>query len=92
MGNGILAEQGIHFVMNLDYQLFESITGAEILEYMSFDLPEDIRFIALQKRAFFFNIISVKKMLFECNKIVQQLSTSQVSKTIDMSFISGKTQ
>lgn len=78
MGNGILAEQGLHFAINLDYQIFECIAGAEILEYMAFELPENIRFAALQKDGLFANIILVTKMLEECNDVVEKLSVSQV--------------
>lgn len=79
MGSGILAEQGLHFSINLDLQIFEFIAGAEILEYMSFELPENIRFAALQKSNLFHNIIVISKMLTECNDVIQQLSVSQVS-------------
>lgn len=79
MGNTILAEQGFHFSINLNMQIFECISGADILENMAFELPENIRFVAFQKNSFFTNIILINKMLTECNSIVQQLSVSQLN-------------
>lgn len=79
MGNGILAEQNLFFAMNLDEQIFETIAAADILEGMAFELPENIRYVALQKANLFSNIILLKKMLTECNSIVQQLSISQLN-------------
>lgn len=79
MGNSILAEQGLHFALSFNINLFESIISAEILETMAFELPEDIRFAALQKGSIFNNIILINKMLVECNSIVQQLSSSQLN-------------
>lgn len=79
MGNGILAEQGLRFAINFNTKFFESIATAEILEGMGFELPDTIRFAALQKNNIFLNIVLINKMLTECNNIVQKLSVPQLN-------------
>lgn len=78
MGNSILAEQNLHFALNINMQIFECIAGAETLEHLGFELPECVRFSALQKNNLCYNIEVVTKMLHGFNDIVKQLTVPQV--------------
>lgn len=79
MGSNIMSEHNVHFALNFDNKIYDCIAGAEIIEHLSFILPQEITLVAMQKDSIHANVEIVREMVNRYNGVVQTLSIPLVS-------------
>lgn len=79
MGNSILSEHRVNFAMNFKNDIYHCISGAELMEYLTFVIPQEISMIAIQKDFLHDNVESVNDMINKYNDMVESLTIPQVN-------------
>ncbi|XP_011639724.2 dynein heavy chain 10, axonemal [Pogonomyrmex barbatus] len=73
MSDTILEECQLRFQVNFDWEVFEVIREAELMEQLGFELPTTIRDIGIQKNRLRADIDAITKMIDQYNNILDTL-------------------
>ncbi|KAI4497256.1 hypothetical protein M0802_007740 [Mischocyttarus mexicanus] len=78
MQDSILIECQLRFEINFNWEIFEIIREAELMEQLGFNLPDIIRNVGIQKNRLRKDIEAVEKMINEYNIIIDKLDKSDI--------------
>ncbi|XP_022902554.2 dynein axonemal heavy chain 10 [Onthophagus taurus] len=78
MGPHMMSELNVQFNLNFNTSIYHCILGAELMEYLGFELPEPIINVALQRFRLKGDVEAVENMLDKYNGIVQHLNLPQL--------------
>ncbi|CAL1680177.1 unnamed protein product [Lasius platythorax] len=78
MSGAILLECQLRFQVNFDWEVFEVIREAELMEQLGFELPATVRDIGIQKNRLRTDIDAIRKMIDQYNDILETLDKADV--------------
>lgn len=78
MSGAILVECQLRFQVNFDWEVFEVIREAELMEQLGFELPVAIRDIGIQKNRLRADIDTTTKMISQYNNILDTLDRADM--------------
>jgi len=78
MSGAILIECQLRFQINFDWEIFEIIREAELMEQLGFELPATIRDIGIQKNRLRADIEVTTKMIDQYNNILDMLDRADI--------------
>lgn len=78
MRGAILEECHLRFEVNFDWEVFEVIREAELMEQLGFELPATIRDIGIQKNRLRADIDVTSKMISQYNNILDTLDRADI--------------
>lgn len=78
MSGAILLECQLRFQVNFDWEVFEVIKEAELMEQLGFELPATVRDIGIQKNRLRTDIDAIKKIIDQYNDILETLDKADV--------------
>lgn len=78
MNDAILVECKLRFQINFDWEVFEVIREAELMEQLGFELPATIRDVGIQKNRLRADIDTTTKMINQYNNIVDTLDKADI--------------
>lgn len=78
MRDAILVECQLRFEVNFDWQVFEVIREAELMEQLGFELPATIRDVGIQKNRLRADIDATTKMISQYNDILDTLDRADI--------------
>ncbi|KAL4712607.1 hypothetical protein ACJJTC_007202 [Scirpophaga incertulas] len=73
----LLQEYGLEFQPNFSKQFFQLIHEAELMEQLGFDLPPNIRDVAMQKSRLYYELEALSEVIAKYNNNVECLSPSE---------------
>ncbi|CAG9136916.1 unnamed protein product [Plutella xylostella] len=77
--NKLVQEYELEFQPNYEKLIFQVIYEAELLEQLGFDLPSNIRNVAMQKDRIYYELESLTEVIARYNKIASSLSQSETT-------------
>ncbi|KYQ51703.1 Dynein heavy chain 10, axonemal [Trachymyrmex zeteki] len=78
MSDAILIECQLRFQVNFDWEIFEVIREAELMEQLGFELPATIRDVGIQKNRLRADIDVTTKMINQYNNILDTLDRADI--------------
>lgn len=78
MSGAILLECQLRFQVNFDWEVFEVIREAELMEQLGFELPATIRDVGIQKTRLRTDLDAIEKMIDQYNNILKTLDKADV--------------
>lgn len=78
MSGAILIECQLRFQVNFDWEVFEVIREAELMEQLGFELPATIRDVGIQKNRLRADIDATTKMINQYNDILDTLDKADI--------------
>lgn len=78
MSGAILIECQLRFQVNFDWEVFEVIREAELMEQLGFELPATIRDVGIQKNRLRADIDVTTKMISQYNDILDTLDKADI--------------
>ncbi|XP_018050925.1 PREDICTED: dynein heavy chain 10, axonemal [Atta colombica] len=78
MSGAILIECQLRFQINFDWEIFEIIREAELMEQLGFELPATIRDVGIQKNRLRADIEVTTKMIDQYNNILDMLDRADI--------------
>lgn len=78
MGNSTVADLGMQFELNFEHSLWSCFQSVEILETLQFNLPENIRMVAIRKEKLQKCVNEVESMVKQYTDLIDKLSDPQV--------------
>lgn len=78
MSGAILVECQLRFQVNFDWEVFEVIREAELMEQLGFELPATIRDVGIQKNRLRADIDVTTKMINQYNDILDMLDRADI--------------
>nr|KAF7430111.1 hypothetical protein H0235_006509 [Vespula pensylvanica] len=78
MQDTILIEYKLHLEINFNWEIFEIIREAELMEQLGFNLPDVIRNTGLQKNRLRADIEVIEQMIHEYNMIINKLDKPEI--------------
>lgn len=78
MSGAILIECQLRFQVNFDWEVFEVIREAELMEQLGFELPATIRDVGIQKNRLRADIDVITKMISQYNAILDTLDKADI--------------
>ncbi|KAG5320172.1 DYH10 protein, partial [Pseudoatta argentina] len=78
MSDAILIECQLRFQINFDWEIFEIIREAELMEQLGFELPATIRDVGIQKNRLRADIDVTSKMIDQYNNILDMLDREDI--------------
>ncbi|XP_072767433.1 LOW QUALITY PROTEIN: dynein axonemal heavy chain 10-like [Anoplolepis gracilipes] len=78
MSGAILLECQLRFQVNFDWEVFEIIREAELMEQLGFELPATVRDVGIQKNRLRTDIDAIGKMIDQYNNILETLDKADV--------------
>lgn len=78
MRDAILVECQLRFEVNFDWEVFEVIREAELMEQLGFELPATIRDVGIQKNRLRADIDATTKMINQYNNILDTLDRADI--------------
>ncbi|GAB1860436.1 Dynein heavy chain 10, axonemal [Camponotus japonicus] len=78
MSGAILLECQLRFQINFDWEVFEVIREAELMEQLGFELPATIRDVGIQKTRLRTDLDAIEKMIEQYNNILKTLDKADV--------------
>ncbi|XP_028981786.1 dynein heavy chain 10, axonemal [Diachasma alloeum] len=78
MDGKIMIENQLRFEVNFDWEVFEIIHEAELLEYLGYALPEPVRDVGIQRDRLRGDIESAQTMIDEYNEIINKLDNADI--------------
>ncbi|XP_011694340.1 PREDICTED: dynein heavy chain 10, axonemal [Wasmannia auropunctata] len=78
MSGAILVECQLRFQINFDWEVFEVIREAELMEQLGFELPAPIRDVGIQKNRLRADIDTTTKMIDHYNNILDTLDRADI--------------
>lgn len=78
MNDAILVECKLRFQVNFDWEVFEVIREAELMEQLGFELPATIRDVGIQKNRLRADIDATTKMISQYNNILDTLDRADI--------------
>lgn len=78
MSGTILGECQLRFQLNFNWEVFEVIREAELMEHLGFELPTTLRDIGVQKNRLRLDIDATKKMIDQYNNIMDTLDKADI--------------
>lgn len=79
MGDSTIADLGLQFELNFDGSLWSCFQSVEILETLQFNLPENIRMVAIRKEKLQKSVNVVESMVNQYTTLIDKLTEPQVS-------------
>ncbi|XP_028025407.1 dynein heavy chain 10, axonemal [Bombyx mandarina] len=73
----LIQEYNLEFQPNFDKDLFLVIHEAELMEQLGFDVPSNVRDVAMQKSRLFYELEALSKIIAKYNKNASSLSPSE---------------
>lgn len=78
MGSSTVADLGLQFELNFDSCLWSCFQSVEILETLQFNLPENIRLVAIRKEKLQKSVNVVESMVKQYTDLIDKLTEPQV--------------
>lgn len=78
MSGAILLECQLQFQVNFDWEVFEVIREAELMEQLGFELPATIRDVGIQKNRLRTDIDAIEKIIDRYNDVLETLDKADV--------------
>ncbi|XP_050455387.1 dynein axonemal heavy chain 10 [Cataglyphis hispanica] len=78
MSGAILLECQLQFQVNFDWEVFEVIREAELMEQLGFELPATIRDVGIQKNRLRTDIDVIERLIDQYNNVLETLDKADV--------------